>query len=265
MYGYVYKSRNKINSHFYIGQKTSDKFDPNYYGSGTQLKKELKEYGKENDEVTILEKANSKEDLNRREKRLIAEFKELCGNKCINRAEGGEGGNVHAHDTPEEHERFVRKMTNINHMRCQSEEFKQAARERMIQKYTSVEERQRHSEKVRETWSSEELRESQSKRIKEYYKTHKKDNSYNFKPCVMELNGDKKVFESQRDLKKYLKDEYDVNFPNPKFKKLLDSSEPFIPFHKNKENLKKITGMKIYDLSESVETNGDECSQVGQR
>lgn len=265
MYGYVYKSRNKKNGNFYIGKKASDKFDPNYYGSGKQLKEELKLYGKENYEVTILEKASLREDLDKREKRLIAQFKELCGNKCINRAQGGEGGNVHRYDTPEEHEAFVKKMTKINSERCRTDEFRELARARMIEKYSDPEERKRHSKKVREAWSSEELKDAQSKRLKEYYKTHTRENAYNFKPCKMELNGETKEFASQRDLKAYLKSEYNVEFPNPKFKKLLESNETFIPFHKNKENLKKITGMKLYDLSESVETNGDECNHVGQR
>ena len=98
------------------------------------------------------------------------------------------------------------------------------------------------------------MREWQGKRPKEDYRAHKEDNSYLDKPCAMELNGEVLKFNSQKELKAHLKSEYNVEFPNPRFKQLLDSSEEFIPFHKNKSNLKKITGMKLYDLSEGVET-----------
>lgn len=254
MYGYIYKSVNKINDHIYIGKKTSESFDPTYYGSGKQLKTELKDYGKDVYEVSMIKPADSKEELEKYEKQCIKECKEQYGFDCINRAEGGEGGNVHLHDTPEEHQKFIDKMTMINKMRCQSEEFKQAARIRMKKRYASLESRQKHSAKLRKSWEGEEIRKAQSNRLKEYYKTHKKDNSYLDKPCAMELNGEVLKFNSQKELKAHLKSEYNVEFPNPRFKQLLDSSEEFIPFHKNKSNLKKITGMKLYDLSEGVET-----------
>ena len=39
MYGYIYETTNLINGKKYIGKHKSSKFDENYYGSGTYLKK----------------------------------------------------------------------------------------------------------------------------------------------------------------------------------------------------------------------------------
>ena len=42
MYGYIYITENLINNRRYIGQRKG-KFDPNYLGSGKNIKKEIKE------------------------------------------------------------------------------------------------------------------------------------------------------------------------------------------------------------------------------
>ena len=114
------------------------------------------------------------------------------------------------------------------------------------QRLADPEERKKHSQKIRQAWSNEDLKAAQSERLKRYYSTHTKDNSYNNMKCAMELNGETKVFESRKDLKAHLKSEYNVEFPNPKLKQLVDSGEPFVPFHKNKENLTDNKYIDIY-------------------
>lgn len=59
MYGYIYETKNKKTGEYYVGQKKSSKFIKSYYGSGSKIRKSLKEYGKENFVVKIIEKANS--------------------------------------------------------------------------------------------------------------------------------------------------------------------------------------------------------------
>lgn len=265
MFGYVYRTLNKITGEVYVGKHASESYDPSYFGSGKRIKSDIKLYGRENFDNKIIDRAQSAEELNQKERRHIALYKDLYAKKCINLAEGGEGGSNLLYATEEERKQFNDKMTKINQARCRTDVFRENARANMIERYSHKEEREKQSKIVREAWSNEALKKEQSERLKKYYSTHKKDNSYNNRKCAMELNGETKIFKSRKELKAHLKSEYNVEFPNPKLKKLVDSGEAFIPFHKNQENLKKISGMRLYDISESVETKGDECSPVGQR
>jgi len=61
----IYKTTNTINNKTYIGQDSHN--NPKYFGSGTNLKLAIKKYGKENFTKIILEKCETKEQLNERE------------------------------------------------------------------------------------------------------------------------------------------------------------------------------------------------------
>lgn len=265
MFGYIYRTLNKITGEVYVGKHATEKYDPNYYGSGKKITSDLKLYGHDNFDNKIIDHAKSKEELNQKERLNIALYKALYSKRCINLAEGGEGGRNLLYATEEERKEFNDKMTKINQARCRTDKFKERARQNMIKRYSNKEEREKQSKVIREAWSNDTLKKEQSERLKKYYSTHKKDNSYNNRKCAMELNGEVKVFNSRKELKDHLKSKYNVEFPNPKLKKLVDSGEVFIPFHKNRENLKQISGMRLYNVSESVETKGDECNPVGQR
>lgn len=77
MYGYTYLITNLINGHQYVGQHQYDKpeLDPNYFGSGELLKLKIKEYGKENFSIELIEVCNSQEELDDAETRGIYEYK----------------------------------------------------------------------------------------------------------------------------------------------------------------------------------------------
>lgn len=78
------------------------------------------------------------------------------------------------------------------------------------------------------------------------------------------MNGTKIEFESIKSLKAFLKEKYNYTPCNTTFTKLLEEGKngiPYKPFHKNK--YKNLEGMKIYKLNDDVETNRDECSDVG--
>jgi group I intron endonuclease len=62
----VYQTTNLINDKKYIGKDKNN--NPNYIGSGTDLKKAIKEYGKKNFKKEILEYCNDIEHLVEREK-----------------------------------------------------------------------------------------------------------------------------------------------------------------------------------------------------
>lgn len=96
MYGYTYLITNLINGHQYVGQHKYDKpeLDPYYFGSGELLKKKIKQYGKENFSIELLELCDNEDELNDAEIRGIAEYKTFVdwGYGGYNLTTGGGGG-----------------------------------------------------------------------------------------------------------------------------------------------------------------------------
>ena len=93
MFGYIYETTNLINGKKYIGKHKSFKFDNNYYGSGTNIKKAIEKYGKENFKVIILEKIPDGKDykyLSERECSWIEATNAVKSNKYYNKSYGGE-------------------------------------------------------------------------------------------------------------------------------------------------------------------------------
>jgi len=61
----IYVTKNLINGKKYIGKDSNN--NPNYLGSGTLLKKAIKEYGRENFKKEILEECKNQQDLIKQE------------------------------------------------------------------------------------------------------------------------------------------------------------------------------------------------------
>lgn len=89
MYGYVYKTTNKLNNKIYIGQHKASSFDNSYYGSGTIIQNALNKYGKENFQVEVLYEAISFEDLNDKECFYITYFNSTDDKIGYNIKKGG--------------------------------------------------------------------------------------------------------------------------------------------------------------------------------
>lgn len=91
MYGYIYKTTNLVNGKFYIGQHKYDKYevDPTYFGSGLLLKESIKKYGIENFSVELLDKADSREELNNKEIYYISQLN--ARQDGYNLTDGGDG------------------------------------------------------------------------------------------------------------------------------------------------------------------------------
>lgn len=205
--------------------------------------------------------------MNEKEKYYIAHYKQIYGDNCYNLASGGDGGDVFKYQTKEDKQRFVDKMTLINRQRCSTEEFKNKMREATSKRYENQEERKLHSEKIKETWSDCELRQKQSEKLTEYYLTHEHDCSFNYIPCAFELNGNTIFFNSIKELRMHLTNEYGYNPDRRTFNRLMTlgaNGIPYEPYHKNNKKLQILKGMLIYKLDKSVETSGDECSRVEQ-
>lgn len=252
MYGYIYKTENKITHEIYIGQKKSKKFIKSYYGSGKHIKKNLEIYGKKNFIVELLETADDECELNELEVKYIQKYKNEYMDRCINQAHGGKGGNVFEYASNDEIDKFKNKMTKINKKRCNDENFKKQTSERMHKKYSNLKEREKQSIKIKKSWSNPELRNAQSKKLKEYYKKNKKDNSYNNKQCSFELNDTFIIFNSIKELKTYIKSNFDVEFSNPALKRMLETGSAYIPFHRKKKKLLKLEGMILRYVDKKV-------------
>lgn len=114
---YIYKTTNKINNKVYIG-KSEKPFNPNYYGSGILLEKAIKKYGKHNFYVELIEKCDTIDILNEKEKYWIKEY----SNNSYNIAEGGTGGWTTKHYTIEEKIKYSNLLSTKRMGKTHSEE-----------------------------------------------------------------------------------------------------------------------------------------------
>lgn len=90
MYGYIYKTTNKINGKIYIGQKHSSKFLGNkYLGSGKRLKDAIKHYGVDAFEVSLVEEVESEDLMDEREIYWIKYYQATDSSIGYNLSEGG--------------------------------------------------------------------------------------------------------------------------------------------------------------------------------
>jgi group I intron endonuclease len=87
--GYIYKTTNTLNQHFYIGKKHSHKFDPSYFGSGIAINNAIKKYGKDKFIIEVLEWVDDSI-INEREIFYIEKYN---ARTSYNIAAGGEGVN----------------------------------------------------------------------------------------------------------------------------------------------------------------------------
>lgn len=119
MYGYIYLVHDSLNNRHYIGQHKWTKYelldedytrgsekafrdshgfdlfkiDPNYLGSGKHLQNAIKKYGKNYFYIQdILDIAETKQELNKKEKECIRHYKYVLGYNLYNISEGGDGG-----------------------------------------------------------------------------------------------------------------------------------------------------------------------------
>lgn len=94
MHYIIYKTTNKVNNKFYVGQHQTENLNDSYLGSGLLLSRAIKKYGIENFEREILEECDNKHLMNEREKFWIERFDARNKDIGYNIAFGGEGGDT---------------------------------------------------------------------------------------------------------------------------------------------------------------------------
>lgn len=108
MFGYIYRTTNKINGAIYVGQHHGE-FDPRYFGSGNIILKAIKKYGKDNFSVEKLLIAENQNQLDELEIREIDNHRKCHpSEKIYNIARGGLG---HAGPFSKEH---IEKLAALN-------------------------------------------------------------------------------------------------------------------------------------------------------
>ena len=110
---YVYMIINNINNKKYIG-KHYGKINDSYLGSGDNIKKAIKKYGKENFSKVILYIAENEEDAFNKEKELIALNNATKDPMFYNIHEGGQGGNTWVGMSEEQKEKLRKKFSEMN-------------------------------------------------------------------------------------------------------------------------------------------------------
>ena len=131
----IYKTTNLINGKFYIGKDSKNNSE--YLGSGLNLQKAIKKYGKENFAKTILEHCETDEQLCEREKHWIKEIK--AQEFGYNIADGGHGGNTYTDETKER----VRELFKGRYVSPETIKKRKLTRAKSPEKYKLSEERKK--------------------------------------------------------------------------------------------------------------------------
>ena len=90
-FGYIYLTVDTLKNQVYVGKRQKSEYDSKYLGSGAIIKNIIKKR-KETLKNYVLEWCETKEELYQAEKDWIKLFREECGDRCLNIADGGEGG-----------------------------------------------------------------------------------------------------------------------------------------------------------------------------
>src|SRR5210317_2008743 len=154
----VYKTINKQNGKFYIGQHKRD--GRNYLGSGKILKDAILKYGRESFNREILEYCDTKDKVNEREIYWIDKLKPY-----YNISDGGTGGDMFTDNPNKEKIRKNYSMAKKNVKK--SEEHKQKIRD-SVKKYWG----HKHTEKTKKLISKK-----SSIAMKEVWKRRKQNES----------------------------------------------------------------------------------------
>lgn len=87
-YHYLYKITNQITGQYYYGAHSTDDLNDGYFGSGSNLKTNIIEYGRENFIKENLEFFNTRRELMKEEKRIV-NYEKLKDPLCLNVIIGG--------------------------------------------------------------------------------------------------------------------------------------------------------------------------------
>ena len=161
-YHLVYQITNTLNNHIYIGVHTTNELEDGYMGSGTLIRKAIKESRKENFKKEILFFCNTKEEMLEKEKELVnLDF--IKRKDTYNRIIGGSQfyalGMTHTEETK-------KRIGEIHKNKIISEETRKRISEIHKNKIISEETRRKMSESCKGKIISEETKKKMSESCK---------------------------------------------------------------------------------------------------
>lgn len=177
MYGYIYLTTNTKKGTKYIGKHKSEKFDPNYYGSGILITRELKEYSKDAFTVEILAVCETLEDLNNKEKYFISLHDAVNRNDYLNFSFGGDGGDtVSTMDINRYTQRSLKISESLTGHKV-SEETRKILREKQSAAWQDITSDLRDRRKVSDEakWKDIDCVKNHLEGIHNYWKEHKEE------------------------------------------------------------------------------------------
>jgi group I intron endonuclease len=161
----IYKTTNLINGKFYVGKDERNKND--YLGSGLNLHRAIKKYGKENFIKETIEICSTREELIEREKYWIKETK--AQELGYNIADGGWGGNTYTEETKQRVSKISRARKHTPEIRIRIKKTREERKKQNPNIYKMSYERKKLMSKVHKgKVHPEEWRERQSQFMKNF-------------------------------------------------------------------------------------------------
>jgi group I intron endonuclease len=108
-YNFVYLTINNVNGKLYLGSHSTDNLQDGYLGSGIQMTRAIRKYGKENFTRIILEHTSA-EDLRESENRWLVSIQPSKDPSWYNLKDVALGGNTRQSYTPEQKEEYIDKL-----------------------------------------------------------------------------------------------------------------------------------------------------------
>lgn len=159
---YIYKIENTINNKVYIGQtinkpdyrwrehqrisKNTDNPDFSYIHSA------IRKYGANNFTFEVIDKANTKEELDVKEKQYISSLNTLAPNG-YNISSGGQFSKIIPESSRKKISESKKGPKNPNYGKVLTQEEREFHRQVMLKKYSDPEERLKNGQRMKEVWA----------------------------------------------------------------------------------------------------------------
>ena len=159
---YIYKIQNSINNKVYIGQTINK---PDYRWKEHQrisknignpdfsyIHSAIKKYGADKFTFEVIDKANTKEELDAKEKEYISSLNTLVPNG-YNISSGGQFSKIIPESSRKKISESKKGPNNPNWRKVYTQEEREACRQRNYKRYSNPEERQKTGNKSKEVWA----------------------------------------------------------------------------------------------------------------